>query len=80
MVHSVSTAEASLWLKVFYNSRANGAPYHGDYLPAYLWSWPSGTYLQRRLREVRENEGEHLPPRGFDAHLAGSGQARPDES
>jgi len=80
MVNSASTAQASLWRKVFYNSRANGAPYHGDYLPAHLWSWPSGTYLQRRLREVRENDGEHLAARIFDASLVGSGQPRPDES
>jgi hypothetical protein len=80
MVHSVSTVEANLWLKVFYNSRANGAPYYGDYLPAHLWSWPSGTYLQRRLREVRENEAEHCQSRNFIGGFAGSERLRPDES
>ena len=80
MVNSASTVEASLWRKIFSNSRANGAPYFGDYLPAHLWSWPSGTYLQRRLREVRENDGEPSTGRSFDANLVGSRQSRPDES
>jgi len=39
----------SLWLQVFNNSRVNGAPYLGGDLPAHRWTWPTDTYLQRRL-------------------------------
>ena len=31
------------WLRVFSNSKVNGAPYWGDNLPAYQWAWPTGT-------------------------------------
>ena len=44
---------SSFWLRVFSNSKVNGAPYWGDNLPAYQWAWPTGTYLQQRLRTVR---------------------------
>lgn len=42
----------SLWLQVFNNSKVNGAPYLGDDLPAHRWTWPTDTYLQRRLRTL----------------------------
>jgi hypothetical protein len=45
----------SLWLNMFNNSKVNGADYRDDELPPHTWSWPTGTYLQRRLREVRAN-------------------------
>jgi len=45
----------SFWLNVFNNSKVNGAEYREDNLPSHTWSWPSDTYLQRRLREVRAN-------------------------
>lgn len=52
-----SAGDESFWLRVFGNSRVNGASYDGESLPVYPWSWPRGTYLQRRLREVRsEND------------------------
>jgi len=41
------------WLQVFNNSKVNGAPYRGDYLPAHSWDWPTDTYLQRRLLILR---------------------------
>ena len=41
------------WLQVFNNSKVNGAPYRGDYLPAHSWEWPTDTYLQRRLLILR---------------------------
>ena len=41
------------WLQVFNNSKVNGAPYRGDYLPAHSWEWPTNTYLQRRLLILR---------------------------
>ena len=43
----------SLWLNVFHNSKVNGAEYREDRLPSHPWSWPTDTYLQRRLRAVR---------------------------
>lgn len=43
----------SLWLNVFHNSKVNGAEHREDRLPSYRWSWPTDTYLQRRLRAVR---------------------------
>ena len=49
---------SSFWLRVFSNSKVNGAPYWGDNLPAYQWAWPTGTYLQQRLRTVRAGTGD----------------------
>ena len=43
----------SFWLDVFSNSRVNGAEYREDRLPSHTWSWPTDTFLQRRLRELR---------------------------
>ena len=43
----------SFWLDVFSNSKVNGAAYREDHLPLRTWSWPTDTYLQRRLRMVR---------------------------
>jgi hypothetical protein len=43
----------SFWLDVFSNSKINGAEYREDRLPSHTWSWPTDTYLQRRLRMVR---------------------------
>ncbi|HSQ13488.1 MAG TPA: hypothetical protein VLM90_10725, partial [Candidatus Deferrimicrobium sp.] len=43
----------NFWLDVFSNSKANGAEYREDRLPSHTWSWPTDTYLQRRLRMVR---------------------------
>ena len=45
------------WLQVFNNSKVNGAPYRGDYLPAHSWEWPTDTYLQRRLLILRAHAG-----------------------
>jgi hypothetical protein len=42
-----------LWLDVFSNSKVNGAEYREDRLPSHAWSWPTDTYLQCRLRELR---------------------------
>lgn len=43
----------SFWLDVFSNSKVNGAEYREDRLPSHTWSWPTDTYLQRRLRVLR---------------------------
>ena len=47
----------SLWLQVFNSSKVNGAPYWGDDLPAHRWTWPTDTYMRRRLRILRAHGG-----------------------
>lgn len=44
----------SFWQSVFLQSRVNGAPYRGEQLPLRPWSWPTNTYLQRRLKLARD--------------------------
>lgn len=51
-----SNEQRSFWRAIFTQSRVNGAPYRGEYLPAHSWIWPRGTFLQRRLRSVRAQE------------------------
>jgi hypothetical protein len=46
----INTQKPSLWQRVFLQSKVNGAVYCGDQLPGMPWSWPTGTYLQRRLK------------------------------
>lgn len=46
----------SFWQLVFLQSKVNGAPYQGAQLPLYSWEWPKNTYLQRRLRYLRESQ------------------------
>jgi hypothetical protein len=41
------------WQAIFLQSKVNGASYNGEALARYSWNWPKGTYLQRRLREVK---------------------------
>jgi hypothetical protein len=43
----------SFWQLIFLHSKANGAHYEGENLENHSWEWPTDTYLQRRLREVR---------------------------
>ena len=50
----------SFWLEVFSNSKVNGAEYREDRLPSHTWSWPTDTYLQRRLRELRTAATDEL--------------------
>ena len=58
MENSDANGQSSYWLRVFYNSKVNGAPYAGENLPACSWTWPTETYLQRRLRWLRANAGK----------------------
>jgi len=51
---------SNYWLRVFNNSKVNGAPYGGDNLPARTWRWPRETYLQRPLRWLRAHGGDHV--------------------
>ncbi len=49
-----SRNQMSYWQLIFSQSKVNGAPYSDDELPVCNWSWPTGTYLQRR-RSVNES-------------------------
>lgn len=42
------------WQKIFAQSRVNDGIYLGENLPAQNWQWPQGTWLQRRLRYLRQ--------------------------
>ena len=43
----------SPWQRIFSQSKVNGAPYSGEELLSFNWSWPKNTYLQNRLEVVR---------------------------
>ncbi len=43
----------SYWQLVFSQSKVNGATYSGEQLQGYVWNWPTDTFLQRRLRQIR---------------------------
>ncbi len=62
MLNYTVNPRSSFWLRVFSNSKVNGAPYWGDNLPAYQWAWPTGTYLQQRLRTVRTGTADFTIP------------------
>lgn len=47
------TDKPTFWQLVFSQSRANGAPYRGEQLPGHIWNWPTNTFLQRRLRQIK---------------------------
>ncbi len=44
------------WQIIFMLSKVNGGIYLGDELPPQNWSWPTNTWFQERLRDVR---GKH---------------------
>ncbi len=55
------------WQLIFLQSKVNDCIYDGDRLPANAWSWPEGTWLQARLRYLRENrKGAWEPNRAAD--------------
>lgn len=43
----------SFWQLVFSQSKVNGAAYRGEQLQGQVWNWPTDTFLQRRLQQVR---------------------------
>ncbi len=48
----------SYWQRVFAQSKVNGGMYFGEELPGRNWSWPTDTYLQRRLqRRLQRDKG-----------------------
>ena len=53
-VQTVETTKPSFWQLVFLHSKVNGAPYTGEWLPGRIWKWPENTYLQRRLKHLRQ--------------------------
>ena len=44
---------------IFQQSKVNNGAYDGDRLPAQNWHWPQGTWLQTRLRYLREGNGTY---------------------
>ena len=55
----VEVTPLSPWQVIFLVSKANGANYKGDELPARKWDWPRETYLQRRLpKAIGQQAGE----------------------
>ena len=64
------------WELIFIQSRANNGWYSEDALPTHVWAWPQGTWLKKRLRELRseEKEREGWPFRG-QSERSGTGQA-----
>ncbi len=49
----VEIEKPSFWQLVFSQSKVNGATYSGERLQGYVWNWPTDTFLQRRLRQIR---------------------------
>ncbi len=58
MANRAANDPLSQWFQVFNNSKVNGAPYLGDDLPAHPWTWPTDTYMRRRLRNLRAHGGD----------------------
>ncbi len=44
------------WQMIFLLSKVNGGFYDGDELPPQNWDWPTNTWFQERLRDVREKQ------------------------
>jgi hypothetical protein len=49
----ISIEKPSVWQQIFLQSKVNGAPYYGDFLPGRDWNWPRDSYLKRRLKRLR---------------------------
>ena len=43
------------WLQVFNESKVEPAACENEPSPGQSWSWPTGTYLQRRLQQLRSH-------------------------
>jgi hypothetical protein len=43
------------WRRIFLRSAVNGATYRGEQLPRRYWDWPKNTYLQRRLKYLKQH-------------------------
>ncbi len=51
---SIDGCELSAWQIIFLQSKVNGAKYRGEEIAACRWDWPVETYLQRRMRALRQ--------------------------
>ena len=58
VLHS-SVQGMSSWQFIFQQSKVNNGAYDGDRLPAQNWHWPQGTWLQTRLRYLRQGNGTY---------------------
>lgn len=58
VLHS-SVQGVSSWQFIFQQSKVNNGAYDGDRLPAQNWHWPQGTWLQTRLRYLRQGNGTY---------------------
>jgi hypothetical protein len=54
-----SVPGVSSWKLIFQQSKVNNGAYDGDRLPRQNWHWPQGTWLQTRLRYLREGNGTY---------------------
>ena len=53
-------SSSNFWQLVFNQSKVNGAEYFGDRLPNHSWDWPKGTFLQKRLNELKRRRVESV--------------------
>ena len=44
--------------KIFLLSRVNGADNCQELLPVNGWTWPTGTFLQTRLEQLKKEQGD----------------------
>lgn len=46
------------WQLMFLQSKANDNPYNGDGLAIHNWTWPQGTWFQKRLQQLRRKRSQ----------------------
>lgn len=46
----------NVWEAIFRQSRVNDGDYDERFLPQSKWDWPTGTWFQNRLDQMRERE------------------------
>jgi hypothetical protein len=63
-----SVLAVSSWQLIFQQSKVNNGAYDGDRLPAQNWYWPKGTWLQTRLRYLREGNGTYAKKFAEEKH------------
>ena len=62
---------------IFKLSPVNGAHYDGELLPPQNWSWPTSTWLQRRMAQIDEFRLMKSPPSAEESANQKIGQAFP---
>jgi len=63
-----SVLAVSSWQLIFQQSKVNNGAYDGERLPAQIWHWPQGTWLQTRLRYLREGNGTYAKKFAEEKH------------